>query len=146
VPVRVYAETIEAAGYRPSDNVTVTLKMANNSVGSIAYVAGGDKSYPRERVEVFGGGAVGVINNFKSSSFTRQGHTERTRHWLSVDRGHRGEIEALVEAIRQAGSPPVAFEEYVSTSLATFAIEESLRRGEAVPVETANWLRERLGV
>ncbi len=34
--------------------------MANGAIGSITYLAGGDKRYPRERVEVFDGGAVGV--------------------------------------------------------------------------------------
>ena len=135
LPVRVYAETIKARGYQPSDNVTITLRMANNAVGSITYVAGGDKRYPRERVEVFGGGAVGVIENFKAATFTRGGRKRHIRNWLSVDRGYRDEIKVLVAAIRSGGQSPVAFEEYVYTTLATFAIEESLRRGVPVAVD-----------
>ena len=134
VPVRVHAETLASDGYKPSDNVVITLKMANGAVGSITYVAGGDKRYPRERVEVFGGGAVGVIENFKAATFTRSGRRQRTRNWLSLDRGHRGEVEALLNAIRSGGPAPVAFEEHVYTTLATFAIEESLRKGEPVAV------------
>jgi len=136
LPVRVYAETLESPGYQPSDNVVITLKMANGAVGSITYVAGGDKRYPRERVEVLGGGAVGVIENFKAATFIRGGRKKRVRNWLSVDRGHRGEVEALLSAIRNGGPAPVAFEEYVYTTLATFAIEESLRKGVAVAVDT----------
>jgi polar amino acid transport system substrate-binding protein len=136
VPVRVYAETLESRGYKPSDNVVITLKMANGAIGSITYVAGGDKRYPRERVEVFGGGAVGVIENFKATTFFCGGRPKRIRNWLSVDRGHRGEVEALLDAIRSGGPAPVTFEEYVYTTLATFAIEESLRQGRAVPVDT----------
>jgi len=113
VPVRVYAETVESPGYQPSDNVVITLKMANGAIGSITYVAGGDKRYPRERVEVFGGGAVGVIENFKAATFFRGGRKKRIRNWLSVDRGHRGEVEALLDAIRSGGPAPVTFEEYV---------------------------------
>ena len=135
LPVRVYAETLESPGYKPSDNVVITLKMANGAIGSITYVAGGDKRYPRERVEVFGGGAVGVIENFKAATFIRGGRKKRIRNWLSVDRGHRGEVEALLSAIRTGGPAPVAFEEYVYTTLATFAIEESLRQGRAVQVD-----------
>jgi polar amino acid transport system substrate-binding protein len=135
VPVRVYAETLESPGYQPSDNVVITLKMANGAIGSITYVAGGDKRYPRERVEVFGGGAVGVIENFKAATFIRGGRKKRIRNWLSVDRGHRGEVEALLSAIRNGGPAPVDFEEYVYTTLATFAVEESLRKGEPVAVD-----------
>jgi predicted dehydrogenase len=135
VPVRVYAETLESPGYQPSDNVVITLKMANGAIGSITYVAGGDKRYPRERVEVFGGGAVGVIENFKAATFIRGGRKKRVRNWLSVDRGHRGEVEALLSAIRTGGPAPVPFEEYVYTTLATFAIEKSLRSTQPVAVD-----------
>ena len=135
LPVRVYAETLASKGYRPSDNVVVTLKMANGAIGSITYVAGGDKRYTRERVELFGGGAVGVIENFKTTTLTRGGRKQRIRSWLTVDRGYRAEMEALLDAIRNDGPPPVAFEEYVYTTLATFAIEESLQSGHPVAID-----------
>jgi polar amino acid transport system substrate-binding protein len=138
IPVRVYAETLSSDGYKPSDNVVITLKMANGAIGSITYVAGGDKRHPRERVEVFGGGAVGVIENFKAATFTCRGHKKRIRNWLSIDRGHQGEIEALLDAIRNGGPAPVAFEEYVYTTLATFVIEESLRKGVPIAVDLAS--------
>jgi hypothetical protein len=44
-------------------------------------------------------------------------------------------VEALLLAIRSGGPAPVDFEEYVYTTLATFAIEESLRKGEPVAVD-----------
>ncbi|MEM2001296.1 MAG: bi-domain-containing oxidoreductase [Candidatus Methanomethylicaceae archaeon] len=135
VPVRAYAETLEASGYQPSDNVVITLKMANGAIGSITYVAGGDKRYPRERVEVFGGGAVGVIENFQAATFIQGGRKRSIRNWLSVDRGYRGEIEALIEAIRNGGPAPADFEEYIYTTLATFAIEKSLKYGHPITVE-----------
>ena len=133
-PVRVYAETLASGGYSPSDNVAITLKMADGTIGTVTYLAGGDKGFPRERVEVFGGGSVGVIENFKAASFTRRGRTRRLRRWLGVDRGHRGEIEDMCTAIRNGGPPPVALQEYVFTTLATFAAEDSLSQGGPVAV------------
>jgi len=44
-------------------------------------------------------------------------------------------VEALLSAIRTGGPAPVKFEEYVYTTLATFAIEESLRRGVPIAVD-----------
>ena len=133
--MRVYAETLDSEAYKPSDNVVITLKMANGSIGSITYVAGGDKSYPRERVEVFGGCAVGVIDNFKAATFVQKGRSRCTRNWLGVDRRHRGELGALLEAIRSGDRLPVEFEEYLYTTLATFAMERSLREGVPMAVE-----------
>lgn len=135
LPVRAHAETLETEGYEPSDNVMVTLKMANGSVVSIAYLSGGDRSFPRERVEIIGGGAVGVIDNFKSASMTYKGKTQRTANRLSVDRGHAGELAAFFDAITTGRPPPVEPREYLATTLTTFAVERSLVSGQ--PIEVA---------
>ena len=47
------------------DQVFVTLRHANGSVSSVAYLAGGDRGFPKERVEVIGGGRVGVIEDWR---------------------------------------------------------------------------------
>ena len=128
-PRRVYAERPDSAHYHRTDNAAITLKMEDGSVGCIQYVSGGDRGHPRERVEIFGGGAVGVIDNFRSFSFLRHGKKSRLRHWFSADRGHRGEIHALLETIRNGVEAPVPIEDYARTTLATFAIEQCLRSG-----------------
>jgi polar amino acid transport system substrate-binding protein len=134
-PIRVYAENLSDSSYRQSDNVVTTLKMANGSVCSITYASGGDKAALRERVEVFGGGAVGVIENFRSATWIRGGRKQRIHRWLSADRGHRSEIEILLDTIHNVGPAPVPFVEYVYTTLASFAMEESLRTGLPVAVD-----------
>ncbi|MBU1751890.1 MAG: bi-domain-containing oxidoreductase [Chloroflexi bacterium] len=99
VPVEVYVASATGAGASQRDNITVSLKLDNGSVGSIVYAAGGDKSFPREYVEVFGRGAVAVIQNFKSASVTRAGRTARKRGF-GVDRGHVHELETFFRHLR----------------------------------------------
>ena len=71
LPIRVYAETLGDSGkYSIDENVIVTVALNDGSIASITYTANGDKSFPRERVEIFGGGAVCVIDNYKSLTFT----------------------------------------------------------------------------
>ena len=77
--------------------------------------------------QVIGGGCVGVIENFRAANFTKNGRTRTRRNWLSVDRGHQAQIVAFVEAIQQRASAPVAFEDYLSTTRTSFAIEGSLQ-------------------
>ena len=139
VPLRIYAETLESEIYKPSDNVVITLKMANGSIGSITYVSGGDKSFPRERIEVFGGGAVGVIENFKTVTFIYHGQKKRIRRWFGVDRGHQNELNVLFNAIMK-GEAPVNFEEYVYTTLATFAAERALFEKVPISVDVKKFL------
>jgi predicted dehydrogenase/threonine dehydrogenase-like Zn-dependent dehydrogenase len=134
-PRRVYAETLKSSRYERSDNLVITLKMANESIASITYVSSGDKAYSRERIEVFGGGTVGFIEDFKAAALVHQGRTKRIRNWFRVDRGHLAEIQALLSAIREGGRQPVSWAEYVYTTLATFAVEESLKRSGPVEVD-----------
>jgi len=51
-------------GKYSNDNVICSLRFADGSQGTISYLANGDKSYSKERVEVFGGGAVAVLRTF----------------------------------------------------------------------------------
>ena len=134
VPMRVYAEALETGHHGVSDNIMMNLKMANGAIGAITYLTSGDRRYPKERVEVFGGGAVGVIENFKEARFIHRGRMQRAGGWFRVDRGHRGEMEALVKSVVENGPAPVRFEEYLYTTQATLAIGESLREGQPVEV------------
>lgn len=134
-PVRVFAERAAGSGDL-RDDIAVTLRMADGAVGTITYAAGGDKRFPRERIEVFGGGAAGVLDNFRAARFTCQGRISRARHWLGVDRGYAAEIEAVVEAVR-SGSAPVPIADYVYATLTTLGIEESLRTGRAVDIDVS---------
>jgi polar amino acid transport system substrate-binding protein len=135
-PVEVFAQTMKAAGqYLSQDNLVITLKMSDGSVGTITYTASGDKAFPRERVEVFRGGAVGLIENFKAASFTHRGRTRSKRNLFGVDRGHRGEIETFFSTILSNSPSPVSLTEYILTTLITFSIAESLKCGNPVMVD-----------
>jgi len=116
------------------DNVAITLIMANGSVGNIVYTALGNKAYQRERVEVFAGGAVGVIENFKTAIWVQGKNRKRLGNVLSgVDRGYVGEMSVLIRSLLDGEPFPVSFDSYVVTTKATFAAMESLRSG--LPVE-----------
>ena len=107
------------------DTLSINLSLNNGSAANIIYAANGDKSFPRERLELFRAGRVGVIDNFRTYSITSGG---RTKQWksLSLNRGHRAELDAFFGGIRD-GKAPVAMEDYYATTAATFAILESIR-------------------
>ena len=66
-PVKVYAECINTANEKTKadDNISIVVKFKNGSVGNLIYLANGDKSLPKELIEVFGGGIVGRIHDFR---------------------------------------------------------------------------------
>jgi len=135
LPVRVHARALPNDGRYRDDNVVITLEFADGSLGTITYVANGDKAFPKERVEVFGGGCVATLDDFRRLELVRGGRRKVVRSRLRRDKGHRGEWEAFVQALREGGPAPIPFEEIVATTLTTFAVVDSLRRGKLVAVE-----------
>ncbi len=47
------------------DTVSIQLKFADGSIGTIHYFANGSKRFPKERLEVFAGGRILQLNNFR---------------------------------------------------------------------------------
>ncbi len=60
--VRIGSNTTSAIR---DDKATITLEFADGSFGSVHYLANGHRSLPKERLEVFCGGRVLQLNNFR---------------------------------------------------------------------------------
>lgn len=139
-PVRVYTVGLrDGSGKVSAEDVSVTLNLADGSVAHIGYVACGDKAFSRERVEIFGGGSVCVIDDFRRLIHV-SGGSRRTMRAMNVDRGHRAELEAFISAVSGKTPPPVSIGEYIATTVATIATQQALVRGEPVPVNVQEFL------
>lgn len=126
-------------GNAPSDpdNVSITLTFADGSVGTIVYAASGDSGFPKERLEVFGGGRVGVIDNWRKLLVQGNGSCVRQRCWLQAEKGFLQEMTAFVEGVR-SGISPIPFESQVATTRATFAVQKALRDGGVAMIDPLN--------
>ena len=136
-PVEVQASSLANPGQYSGDNVVVSLRFANGSQGTIGYLANGDKSFSKERVEVFGGGAVAVLEDFRRLELVRRGKKQTMRARWRQDKGHRGECEALANAIRTGQAVPIPFDQIVGATLATLRIQHSLALGRSMSVDVA---------
>lgn len=128
-PVRVFADSIGGPSAPPvtDDQCFITLRHANGSISSIGYLAGGDRAFPKERIEVFGGGRVGVIDDFREVVTVAGGKTERSRS--QQDKGHHSEIKAFTDALVDGGAAPICWEELRAVSLAAILAVRSLKEG-----------------
>jgi predicted dehydrogenase/threonine dehydrogenase-like Zn-dependent dehydrogenase len=131
----VETHALQNSGRYSNDNVICSLQFADGSGGTITYLANGDKSYSKERVEVFGAGRVAVLDDFRRLELIRGGRKRVFRSPLRQDKGHRGEWEAFAAAIRNGSQSPILFSEIVNTMMATFALEESRCLGMPVRVK-----------
>ncbi len=133
--VKVAAEALPNGNRYCNDNVAVTLTFANGSVVTIVYTAAGDKSVPKERIEVFGGGSVGILDDFRSLVLTRSGSKRQIMSRFAHNKGHRGELQQFVSAVINQGPPPIPVHEIFGSTLATLEIVNSLRLGVPIPVD-----------
>lgn len=144
LPIEVQACSVASLEPRSDDNVIVSLRFANGSQGTISYLANGDRAYSKERVEVFGGGAVAVLVDFRRLELVRHGRKQTFRSRFRQDKGHRGEWEALVAAVGGRAERPISFDEIVSTTLATLRAVDSRSSGQRFEVDTAAFIRSTL--
>lgn len=123
-----------------TDDVMVSLRMTNGSIATIAYLVDGDPASPKERIEIFGGGATGIIEDFRRATL-RSGRTKaKSGGWLAgQDKGHAAEVAAFANAVATGAPSPVSIASALNTTRATFAILTSLETGSAVDILAASW-------
>ncbi len=135
LPTRVHTLGLPDAGRYREENVLVTVEFADGSLGTIAYLANGDRSFPKERIEAYAAGRVAVLDDFRLLEVWSSGRRRVWRSPLRQDKGHRGLWEAFAEAVRRGGPPPIPYPDLFAVSQATLDALESLRRREPVRVE-----------
>lgn len=127
-PVKVYADCLNFDNdkLKADDNISIIVKFKNGSVGNLVYLANGDKSLPKESIEVFGGGKVGRIHDFRSGELHEGNKTTKLK---SSSKGHKQEVLEFITALKQGDNSPICFESIKLTTLTTFKIIDSLNTG-----------------
>jgi predicted dehydrogenase/threonine dehydrogenase-like Zn-dependent dehydrogenase len=106
------------------DNVVANLAFADGSIANIVYVANGDKSIPKEYFEIFCGGAIARLDDFRTLELVRNRRRQKLK--FKRDKGHYQELELTVAAVRNGGPAPIPFAELVEVTDATFRVAEAV--------------------
>ena len=141
--VDVEALAIQNSGRYSGDNVLASIYFANGSIGTISYLANGDRAFSKERLEVFGGGAAAVLEDFRYLEISRNGRKQVVCSRWRQDKGHRAEWSAFVRSILDQ-QPSISFEEIVRSMLATLRVQQSLATAERVGVNVASFIDQAL--
>ncbi|HLO13217.1 MAG TPA: Gfo/Idh/MocA family oxidoreductase, partial [Anaerolineales bacterium] len=128
--VSVTAHALPNGGKYRDDNVSMTFTFPDGSIGVVDYLANGDKSFPKERVEVFCGGQVAVLDDFVSLQMVHDGKRQEARG--AQNKGWVDEWKVFANAIREGSEPPIPYEQLIGVTKSTFAAVESLRTGNKI--------------
>ena len=108
------------------DKSSITLRFADGSIGTIHYLANGHKSFPKERLEIFAGGRILQLDNFrKLTGFGWPGFS-KINLWRQ-NKGQKACAAAFVQAVEQGGAAPIPFEELMEVSRVSIEVAEALR-------------------
>jgi predicted dehydrogenase len=100
------------------DSATLSLAFADGSIAAIHYLANGHRAFPKERVEVFAGGRILALDNFRSLTGHGWPGFSRLRLWRQ-DKGQAACAAAFVKAVAAGGPAPIPMAELVEVAHAT---------------------------
>ncbi len=134
-PVEVFASSTGGARtrYIPDDNVSICVRFADGSLGTVIYTALGSKTYSRERLEVFCEETVGVLEDFRVLELVK-GSSRKSVKLRNQDMGYTAELETFFGMDRTTSDALCT--EAVQTTLVTFGAVEALRSRRPVTLRT----------
>jgi predicted dehydrogenase/threonine dehydrogenase-like Zn-dependent dehydrogenase len=135
-PISIEARSLERHSESPPQSVHVEIAFPDATAG-IEYIANGDASLAKERIELHRSGTSIVIDDFRSATLHRSGKKHR-KQWPGRDKGHRAEVRAFLDAVRTGSPTPIPEEDSLRATALTLAAARSLREGR--PVRSDEWL------
>ena len=108
----------------PEDRMTFALKFEDGSFGSVHYLANGNRRFPKERLEVFCGGRILQLNNFRKLKGFGWPSFSTMNLWFQ-DKGHRACIQAFIDSVNNNKPSPIVFDELVEVTRTSFEIAEN---------------------
>ncbi len=120
-PVRSW--DVSFADYKTRDTASISLKFENGSIAAVHYFANGNKSLPKERIEVFGSGKVLQLNNFRELRSYGWKGVSRQKLWRQ-DKGQNACVQAFVESLA-TGEACIPLDEILEVSRLTLEIAEA---------------------
>jgi len=104
-----------------TQSALIQLVFANGDIASIAYLANGNKSMPKERIEIFCDGAIYQIDNWRKLTVSGNPAVKSRKLWVQ-DKGQEAMARAFVAHVRGEAAAPIPPEELFETARAVIAI------------------------
>jgi predicted dehydrogenase/threonine dehydrogenase-like Zn-dependent dehydrogenase len=127
-PLEVFAQSLPGLSdqKKNDDTVLINIKFTNGSIGSISYLSNGDKSVPKELLEIYGGTKTAIIHDFKYVTLHEDNKAKKVS---TPGKGQREEVEAFIKSIQGGNPSPISVESIHKTTLTTFKILDSIATG-----------------
>ncbi len=126
----IEAQAITARDH--ADAVSILIRFADGSTGTIVYTSLGDQGVSKEYLEAFAAGRVVQLDDFRRLIITSGGKARVKKD--AQNKGQRELVEEFLAATRGKRPAPISMAEIVAVTETTLAIEESLRTRGPEPI------------
>jgi len=111
------------------DSVSLSLSFADGSIGTVHYIANGNRGFPKERLEVFAGGRILQLDNFRRLTGYGWSNFSSQRLWRQ-DKGQRAAVAAFVAAVRGSATSPIPLDELIEVTRVSIELSQRLQVGQ----------------
>ena len=134
-PTKVFAQNISSKNSKviDEDNIAITLKFQNGSLGVINYISNGNEKLPKERIEISANNISAIINDFKSVDIYK--NQEKISPKISRGKGQKNCVEQYLLHLQNKCEIPISFESLILTSLTCLKIIDSLKTEQFQSIE-----------
>lgn len=106
-----------------NDTVTINLGFEDGTIGTIHYFANGNKSFSKERLEVFSNGRILQLDNYyRLTGFGWNGFS-KFNLWRQ-DKGQKNCVKEFIQALQKGYPQPIPLEEIFETSQVTIEVSK----------------------
>ncbi|MBO0719693.1 MAG: bi-domain-containing oxidoreductase [Blastocatellia bacterium] len=131
------SDPVEVFAYQSADGMdtlSIVIKMSDGSVGNINYFATGDRAFPKERIEIYGGNRLAVLDDFRTLEMWKRGKRKTVKRMVQ-DKGFEREVASFLQAARTGAELPIPWRSQVLTTLTTLRIVDALGSGRPEKVD-----------
>jgi predicted dehydrogenase/threonine dehydrogenase-like Zn-dependent dehydrogenase len=124
VAVNAYSIDPFSKQWNKNDNFVATIKYVDGSVCTLTYTALGDKSYPKEKMEIFADGKVIVMDDYKSVTV----HGGKHKGWSdkTVQKGQLQELQVLADTLLRGKPWPIPLSEQIQATRISLEVERQI--------------------
>ncbi len=128
VGVQAAAIPPNGASVVAEDNLVATLRYRCGSLGIITYTSLGEEKLPKERIEIYAGGRVMVIEDFRRMHF--YGFPCPDSSLKTQDKGFRNQWQSIARSILGKSEVSFELEQAINSTRITLQILDCLRTGQ----------------
>ena len=139
-PISVTAQSLPIGNEEPLgiNNITASIKFADDSIGNFLYTTVGSDAGQGELVEVFSNGVVVSTEDFKRVSVKKTKEKSRSRKFAA--KGYDLQMAKFIEDIKAGENTAVSFFDGARATIVCLLMIESAKRGTPVDIDLTSIL------